>query len=1330
VEADRGEEAGTRTSELVHLTAATVSMDSSGVRGDNSRGRRSVSWRRRKNRTARQQRMLLSAVESLHSVEHESSQLIVVSGRLDGRRCRDILVDPGASSNFVRRDWALSQRLSVQQLKTPLDVTLADTRKVSQVTGCVAVRSAETQGSTAPCKLIVMDQLSHHVILGKPWLERAGVTLDFGRKRWNDRPLLRMAMRSDRLPQLHAIKVAAEHEKTMEALLSKYQKVFSKDLPRRSAAEVRNAISCTVKLKDPACRPVVSRERRRSPKDVQTLIDAVREMEAAGLIEKSDSPWSSQAVLVRKVREGIVLDEKRPCWDYRGANDCIVSDAFPLPLPEDMFDKLQGSMLFSKLDLTKGFWQIPVDPATRKILAMATPLGLYEPRFMPFGMKNAPAVFQREMQRVLGERLYQGVMVFIDDILIYSRTAEEHAETVEWVLRRLQQEGYYANPDKCEFFQREVSFLGHVISEHGVAVQQHKVRAVSEWPLPRTKKDVRAFLGLTGYYRKFIHCYSEIATPLTDLTKDSVIFQWTEREHGAFELLQLSLTSADVLVHPDPARQYFVTTDASGFAISGVLSQDQPDGSRRPVAYMSRKMNSAERLYPVHDKELLAIVKAVEHWRCYLEGNPHPVLLLSDHRSLQHINSQPMLNDRQARWVEKLSDFDFAVSYVPGHANVVADALSRRADYEEAAVAGRAEAESVIEAAPRVKITQAAPQKLAERKADTEASPRVEIRLAAAQEAVNAATLWQTRIAEMPLREEMKAAAQRDDVYRERLNKPEPRFDGLIVGDGLLWTCDGLFYVPDDRDLQRRLLHEVHDAPIGGHMGLAKTIARLTSSCWWPGMKSMIADYVRGCTTCAAVKPLMQKPAGLLRPLPIAEKPWKTITMDFVGPMPRTPDFFNYILVVGDKFTKRGHFIPTTTNVTAKETAELLLQHIVRLHGLPEAIISDRGHEFTAHLFQEVWGAMGTELRMSTAYHPQSDGQTERLNRELEQQLRAHANRTGNNWKERLAVVEMHYNSTVHASTGKTPFEMDGVDWRDQWALAMRSPLPSLSSDGASDLLRDIRTTWEDARQVMLKQREQQKKYADQRRRDEKYEVGDLVMLSTEKLAVGKGKLSDRWVGPFPVIEVRDNGVNVKLELPQEYNRIHDVFHVEKLKRFVPSAIDWPGRAQPRRPKAKLVDGRRRWWALRIVGKKEEERVETVREPIADRDEEEEKETNPPPDNVIIPTLPGPRRVSPRLHAGTRSEALPPPRPPRGKKAKERVVEVKKLVVLYQVEWEGGETTWEPADSLLEQDLQWMIDDYEMRQREMNGDLDLGAQFNFTATAPINGMVSLLCMRV
>ena len=1252
--------------------------------------------RRRRRRQAREKSQVASARESLYVVRHDSSKAIVVVGTVDGRRCKDILIDPGATSNFVRKDWALSHRLRVEELRTPLEVGLGVGQLSGKQTGGVAVKSMETQGSSAPCTLVVIDQLSHHVILGLPWLRRAGVTLSFDEPmRWNGKLLVPTRQPVTSMNELSAqptychtldVKVSVEHEKTMAGLLVKYRQSFSKELRKRTPEQLRRAISCQLTLYDPNGRPVVSKERRKSPKEVETLIEAVKEMEAAGLIVKSESPWSSQPVLVKKYRDGVELPEKRPCWDYRAVNARIVSDAHPLPLPEDMFDKLQGSRLFSKMDLTKGFWQIPLDAPSRKLLAMATPLGLYEPSVMPFGMKNAPAVFQREMQRVFRDKLYRGVMVFIDDILIYSRTAEEHAELVEWVLKRLTDEGYYAHPDKCEFFQKEVSFLGHVVSEKGVAVQQHKVASVSNWPQPRNKKDVRAFLGLTGYYRKFIPEYSAIAAPLTDLTRETVKFEWSEKEQVAFDDLKKRLTSAAVLAHPDPSRQYVVSTDASGFAISGVLMQDQADGARRPVAYFSRKLNPAEKRYPTHEKELLAIVKAVEHWRCYLEGSPHAVRLESDHRSLQHLNTQPHLSDRQARWVEKLSDFEFAISYVPGSVNVVADALSRRADYEE---------ESARELSPS-----------AVDNGENSPPPRVRVTLAATESDTCSAS--HIRIDEMPLRDEMKAAALRDAVYQERLKQPEPRTDGLMTGEGFLWTRDGLFYVPDDLELRRQLIHEVHDTPIGGHMGLHKTMARLTNMCWWPGMKAMIADYVRGCVTCAATKPSLERPAGTLRPLPIPEKPWRVISIDFVGPLPRTPDYFNYILVAVDKFSKQGHFIPTTTNVTAKETAELLLNNVVRLHGLPEAIISDRGHEFVASLFQEVWKAMGTELRMSTAYHPQSDGQTERLNRELEQQLRTHANRTGTNWKQWLSVVEMHYNSDVHESTGKTPYEMNGVDWRDQWALAMRAPRAVLANEDANDLLRDIRTTWEDARQVMLKMREQQRKYADRRRRDERYQVGDLVMLSTEKLAVGRGKLKDRWVGPFPVTEAYDNGVNVRLELPDEYSRLHPVFHVERLKRFVPSAVNWPNRKQLSRPRAKLSDAKR-YWAVRIIGKKEEEKTFTERVAVGGQVSESSQEE---PTEVEEKEAPPTRRVSPRDHASSRAALVPPPRV---RKVKTRLIKVKKPTVYYKVEWEGydeSEATWHPVEWFTEQDLQWMIDDYEDQQRRHGPDLATEYSFN------------------
>ena len=507
-------------------------------------------------------------------------------------------------------------------------------------------------------------------------------------------------------------------------------------------------------------------------------------------------------------------------------------------------------------------------------------------------------------------------------------------------------------------------------------------------------------------------------------------------------------------------------------------------------------------------------------------------------------------------------------------------------------------------------------------------------------------------------------------------------------------------------------------------MGLAKTIARLTSTCWWSGMKAMIADYVRGCLTCAATKPLLQKPAGTLRPLPIPDKPWRVITIDFVGPLPRTADYFNYVLVVQDKFSKMAHFIATTTNVTAEETAKMLLENVVRLHGLPEAIISDRGHEFTANLFQQLWTAFGTDLRLSTAYHPQSDGGTERLIRELEQQLRTHANRAGTNWKQWLAIVEMHYNSDRHASTGKTPYEMNGVEWRDQWAVAMASARPRLTNDAAEDLLRDIRTTWEDARQVMIRQRAQQKKFADMKRREERYVVGDQVMLTTEKLAEGRGKLKDRWVGPFPVVEAFDNGVNVRLDLPKQYSKLHPVFHVEKLKRFIPSSMDWSEREQPKRPKATLTNGRRKYWALRIIDRKEDDVEFTITAPDGQSESgEQSKEEKAPA--VFVPAMNRGRRISPRDHASTRSDMAPGPQPV--KKPRTRTIKETRRVVFYKVEWEGygvEDATWKSEEEVVNEGLEWMIRDYEMRIHQRGDELDLGMAWVFPRSRKRGGIQS------
>lgn len=632
---------------------------------------------------------VVEAVGGVSPLVHDSRSLIVVSGRVDERKCEDVLVDGGASSNFVCRRWAVQEGLNIRPLTVPIEVTLANRGSVC-VKDAVRVQSMNVVGSEAPCVLLVLDSLSHNVVLGMPWLYAAKVTIDFGRGRWNGLPVhtveqVDVAQSSTaRLQQLQlcGMVIAPDHAGRMDTILTRVGAVFSTDLPDGGVAKTGRAVKCTVVLINPNCRPVVDGERRRSQRDIDTLTEWTLEMLKANLIKASTSSWRAQAVLAPKHRDGVKLDEKRPCLDFRKANLLIQTDSFPMPLVADLMDKLTGMQLFSKLDLTKGFWQIPMDEQTRHVLAFSTPLGLFEPLVMPFGMKNAPAIFQREMQRVLSDRLMKGVVVFVDDILIYTKTVDEHADMVEWVLTRLRDEGYVAHPDKCEFFQREVSFLGHVVNADGIAVQQYKVQAVRDWPVPKDKRAVRGFLGLTGYYRRFIKDYGKLALPLTTLLHEKVKFSWGPAEQQALDALKERLTHAPVMAHPDPNRQYILHTDASGFAVSGVLSQKQDDGKVRPVAYLSKKMSKAETNYSTFDQELLAIVTCIEKWEVYITGTRHRVLVYTDHYALQWIRSCKALTGRQARWLEDIGEADFEVHHIPGRLNGAADALSRRADHE------------------------------------------------------------------------------------------------------------------------------------------------------------------------------------------------------------------------------------------------------------------------------------------------------------------------------------------------------------------------------------------------------------------------------------------------------------------------------------------------------------------------------------------------------------------------------------------------------------------------------------------------------------------------
>ena len=917
--------------------------------------------------------------------------------------------------------------------------------------------------------------------------------------------------------------------------------MFASKLPPRVVRQ--DAVTHTFTMKDSA-KPTRDGERRKSPDEIRLAREMVAEGVASGIIEDSTSEWCSQLVMVvKKDQYGVPTGKPRFAVDYRRVNAQMKKDAHPLPLPEVMFAQLKGATMFSKLDLTKGFYQIGLDPKCREQLAFSTPDGLKQWTVMPFGIANAPATFQREMQRVLRDRLDDSVLVYIDDILIFSRHAAEHAEHVEWVLSRLRQCGYYANPDKCEFFQQRVNFLGHVISAQGVAVQQHKVDAVTKWPTPQSVSDVRRFLGLTGYYRRFVSGYSRITSPLSDLTCKDTLFVWGEKEEAAFVQLKEALAAAPVLITPDNSKSYTIHTDASGYAVGATLSQEGEGGRMHPVAFMSKKMNAAQRNYPVHEWELLAVMEALKAWRCFLYGAATPIDIFTDHHSLQWISTQPHLSSRQSRWVEQLQDYSFRVRHLPGEHNGAADALSRRSDHE----AAHAE-----EHAARL------------RAGDAEAvRGRLRLQAAVLETAWTGAGTATSSVVAPALMADIRRAAAADTAYYQPLIARADHL-GLTVTDGLVYSPAGLLYIPKDDTIRTQLMQEVHDAPTGGHLGREKTYRRLTADVYWQGVYNDVRDYVRSCVSCAQNKASNQTSADLLHPLPIPARRWETISMDFVGPLPKTPRGHDFLLVVVDKFSKMVHLIACSQQVTAAEVAQLVYDQVVRLHGFPEAIISDRDTRFTSRFWQALWKLSGTRLSMSTSYHPQTDGQTENVNRAVQDMLRAYVSDSRLDWDRHLTAVEIAINSSRHASTGYTPhFLNHNQEMRLPFGIALKEAVKTEAVPAAASAMTDMAVNDETARTRLAEAQARQEKAANVHRREGEYVVGDQVMLSTHHLTGYDRKLQGRFIGPFAIIAVETG--TVTLDLPDTM-KLYDRVNIDRVKRYVPSVGEWPGRKQLSRP--------------------------------------------------------------------------------------------------------------------------------------------------------------------
>ncbi|KAF1332441.1 Pol protein, partial [Globisporangium splendens] len=709
----------------------------------------------------------------------------------------------------------------------------------------------------------------------------------------------------------------------------------------------------------------------------------------AGHVRESKSPHSSPTFCVRKATGGW-----RIVHAFNKLNAATIPAQTPIPRKDVLIDSMGGSTVFSALDLMDGFYQILMRESDVPLTAVSTPSGmLWEWLVMPQGLKNAPATFNRLVTHLLRpHRAY--APSYFDDIFVHSRAegdlsaVDVHKRHLRSVLQCLRDNSLYCNLKKCIFGASEIPILGCYVGKAGVRADPEKIKAIADWPIPKNVKDLRKWLGLANYLHKYSHNYAARVRPLTHLLKKDVEWDWTSDVMNAFIDVKESLVRAPVLALPDHTKAFSVVCDASDFAIGCALMQKDDDGHERVVSYQSRLLKAAEKNYPVHDKELLAIKYALLKFRVHLLGAT-PFVVYTDHASLRTAINSPHLSQRMARWLAFFSEFNFRVEYKPGKENVLADALSRRPDYESSV--------------------------------DNSADALLQTKLKD-----NIQSLY-------PKDDECRLLiAHFDGSSKESLPaKLESKLARFSYHDGLLWHQLSNFdyprvYVPHDQDLKLSILHEFHDAPASGHLGREKTFLQVSNVFWWPHQYKWVANYVRSCEQCQRVKPAGKNKAPL-HPLPIPQDCWKSVSMDFVFGFPEDKARNTGVVVFVDRLSKMVHVAPVRKHVTAQETACLFLEHVFRYHGLPESIVSDRDPRFTAAFWRELFRLLGTDLAMSTADHPETDGQTERVNRVVEDILRSIAVDHPRDWSRWLPYAEFAINSSEHDSTAVTPFYFNSL---------------------------------------------------------------------------------------------------------------------------------------------------------------------------------------------------------------------------------------------------------------------------------------------------------------
>jgi len=972
---------------------------------------------------------------------------------------------------------------------------------------------------------------------------------------------------------------------TFKNLLIKYQHVFAKsssDLGHTDRVQHHIDVQGATPIRQPM-RKVPLAQQVAERQEVEKLLKA-------GIIEPSISPWSSNTVLVKK-KSG----DYRLCVDFRAVNALCKRDAYPLPNIGQCLDSLGGNSWFSTMDLNMGFHQMSIAPADREITAFSTSLGLFQYTRLAMGLAAAPSEFSRLMGDVLRENLkYQECCLYMDDIITPSQTFEEQIRRLEHVFQKLEESNLKLKPSKCIFLQKSCTFLGHVVSADGIATDPEKVKAIEHWPRPGCKRQVKSFLGLASYYKKFVQNFGETAKPLYQLTEKHRRFKWTSEAEEAFQTLKTCLTSTTVLAYPKLGEQMILDTDSSDFASGGVLSQMQ-DGNERVIAYFSKTMNKHELNYCTMRKELLAVIRSLKHFHHYIYGQK--ILLRTDNAAVSWLKKLKCPTGQIARWIQLVEQYDIEIIHRPGTQHRNADALSRpeckvcqrqiqngeRLNDEHEPVAQESVAPVAQESVALNKQSEAGELHIPEildnpqtRENTSQGNVCVVTRSGQSTSTDKQCLLdgWSSSEIRMQQMQDNNIgiilAAKEDGQTLDWRNVSQctsvtkklwSSFDRLECREGMLFRK----FIPDNGQVELlqlivpetkidEVLAYYHDIPSAAHLGTEKMLSRIRQTFYWPGMTESVKRYITNCDLCSARKLLKDVRAPLGQDL--VGEPHEKVSIDILGPLPKTDDNNRYILVINDVFTKYCEAIALPNQEACTIAEAFVNQYVVRF-GTPMTVLSDGGTNFDSKLFKEVCELLGINKVKTSVLRPQANGVTERMNRSIADMLSMYCVSSQKRWDRVLPQIMMAYRSSVHASTGQSPNKM--VFGREitlplTAVIGMPSSDEPVSVDQHVQQLQDrLCRAHQIARDVLKKKANYRKHYYDQKSKERSMAEKDLVWLFAPTRKVGVcTKLSPRWVGPCLIVRKIDNTTYVVKKSARKNEKVH---HIDKLRPYKGSSV-------------------------------------------------------------------------------------------------------------------------------------------------------------------------------